>query len=117
MSAQDGRPARIILWNAKNEKFPIIALVTSDTGTEAPRSYTTTGKFHSIETITSPADLYLTRVCTKKDYLEKVKDIILDAMAIKRVLFCGNPIVTGTISDESAEKIVKQILVLDTPDD
>lgn len=41
---RDGREARILTFDAHNEKYPIIALVMSDTCDEFPHSYTVEGR-------------------------------------------------------------------------
>ena len=44
---RDGRPARIICFDAQNEDFPIVALITDDEGDETPETYTAHGGYYT----------------------------------------------------------------------
>lgn len=54
---RDGKPARIVCWDAKGD-YPIIGLV--DVGTsEAPARYTADGKHDMRDNVKSPYDLII----------------------------------------------------------
>lgn len=45
VQTRDGRKARIICVEAKNPAFPIIALITTSSGMEAPEAFTSGGSY------------------------------------------------------------------------
>ena len=61
---RDGRPARIICWDRKNDIFPIMALIEYD-DKELPYSYTINGKYRKEKDLDDSFDLMM--VTEKKE--------------------------------------------------
>lgn len=55
---RDGSKARIVCFDADNDKFPIVALLKSDNGKEYPVSFTKEGRF-SDGIADNPKDLFM----------------------------------------------------------
>lgn len=48
VQTRDGKPARIICFDCKSNRSPVIALVTMADGEETPNSYTNDGRCHPL---------------------------------------------------------------------
>lgn len=48
VQTRDGKPARIICFDCKSNRSPVIALVTMADGEETPNSYTNDGRYHPL---------------------------------------------------------------------
>jgi hypothetical protein len=64
VQTRDGRPARIIMTDAQNESYPIVALVL-DGDQESPNSFTAEGRFYVEE---DEDDLDLINVSEKRRF-------------------------------------------------
>lgn len=58
LCTREGFRARIVCFDADNDRFPIVALLKSDNGKEYPVSFTKEGRFSDGEA-DSPKDLFM----------------------------------------------------------
>jgi len=62
---RDGRPARIVCWDAKG-RAPLIALIPNESDEEIPQSYSVSGRFRYDNSIDSSVDLFLAPTLVKR---------------------------------------------------